>query len=95
MVSSRIYGCCFCDNAFLFLEKMAIKIVAISEGGDVILEVTGEDCDLDDEEVINVRLENAKKELQRKDDYDYCITNDDLENAYSKLRQIVKKILEE
>lgn len=42
---------------------------------------------------LNLRLENAKKELQRKDDYDYCVVNDDLERAYAELIRVVEGIL--
>lgn len=44
--------------------------------------------------VINIRLENSKTELKRKDDFDYCVVNDDLERAYSELKKIVQSILE-
>jgi guanylate kinase len=44
--------------------------------------------------VINIRLENSKVELQRKDDFDYCVVNDDLDRAYTELRGIVASILE-
>jgi guanylate kinase len=47
----------------------------------------------DSDEVINVRLENAKQEILRKNDYDFLITNADLDVAYSQLEQTVKKIL--
>ena len=45
--------------------------------------------------IINLRLENSKKEMLRKDDYDYCVVNDDLDRAYIELNRIVKKILQE
>lgn len=45
--------------------------------------------------VIELRLENSKKELLRKDDFDYCIVNDDLDRAYAELKDIVSKILRE
>ncbi|MDC1175643.1 guanylate kinase [Bacteriovoracaceae bacterium] len=48
----------------------------------------------DSEDVINVRLDNAKKEILRKDDYDFCVVNDDLDKAYSELRRTVASILE-
>lgn len=48
----------------------------------------------DSEEVINVRLENAKKEILRQNDYDFCVINDDLDKAYADLRRIVASILE-
>jgi guanylate kinase len=44
--------------------------------------------------VINIRLENSKIELQRKDDFDYCVVNDDLDRAYEELKKIVDSILE-
>ncbi len=45
------------------------------------------------EEVIKVRLENAKREILRKDDFDYCLINDNFENAYRELKKIVEEIL--
>ena len=47
----------------------------------------------DVEEVIKVRLENAKREILRKDDFDYCLINDNFENAYRELKKIVEEIL--
>ena len=43
--------------------------------------------------VIEIRLTNAKRELARKDDFDFNIVNDDIERAYSELSSIVRKIL--
>lgn len=48
----------------------------------------------DNLEVINVRLENARLELIRKDDYDYCVVNDDIDRAYGELKAVIKEILE-
>ncbi len=45
--------------------------------------------------VINLRLENSKKEILRKDDYDYCVVNDDLNRAFGELKVLVKSILED
>lgn len=45
-------------------------------------------------EVINERISNAEKELLRKNDYDFCVMNDDLEKAQEKLKDIIQKILE-
>jgi guanylate kinase len=45
------------------------------------------------EEVLQVRLNNAKEEIKRKNDYDYCVVNDDLETAYEDLRAIIAEIL--
>jgi guanylate kinase len=44
-------------------------------------------------QVINIRLTNARKELLRKEDYDFLIYNDDIENAYERLKEITQKIL--
>ena len=46
-------------------------------------------------QVINLRLLNARKELLRKDDFDFLIYNDDIEHAYQRLFDITKKILTE
>jgi guanylate kinase len=45
-------------------------------------------------EVIKERLKNARNELTRANDYDYLITNDDVERAYGELKSIVGKLLE-
>lgn len=47
----------------------------------------------DTDKVILERIENARKELKRKHDYDYLIMNDDVEGAYTKLKAIVERIL--
>ena len=41
------------------------------------------------QESLNVRLENALKELALKDKYDYIIVNDDLHSACEELRKII------
>ncbi len=47
----------------------------------------------DTPKVIQERVENARKELKRKADYDHLIMNDDVEKAYKKLKTIVERIL--
>lgn len=47
----------------------------------------------DNEKVIQERVENARKELSRKHDYDHLILNDDVERAYKQLKAVVEKIL--
>jgi guanylate kinase len=43
--------------------------------------------------IINLRLANAKAEMLRKDDYDYCVLNDDLEKAYANIKTLFLDIL--
>lgn len=45
------------------------------------------------EEVIKKRIENARREILRQDDYDYKVPNHDLEEAYKQLSKLFKKIL--
>ena len=47
----------------------------------------------DSEKVILERVANAKKELLRKNDYDYLLLNDEVEGAYKRLKDIVERIL--
>lgn len=43
--------------------------------------------------VIRERVENARKELERKKDFDHLVLNDDVEKAYVKLKEVVERIL--
>jgi guanylate kinase len=43
--------------------------------------------------VIEERVENARKELQRKADFDHLVLNDDVDRAYIKLKAVVERIL--
>lgn len=45
--------------------------------------------------IINIRLENSKREILRKNDFDYCVTNDELETAYAELSGIVTRLVRE
>ena len=45
------------------------------------------------EEAINTRLQNAKTELSRSKDYDFLVTNDDIEVAYDKLKRIIQDLI--
>jgi len=47
----------------------------------------------DNPEVIAERLKNSVKELQRKDDYDFNVVNDDVDKAYVDFKFTVEKIL--
>ena len=46
------------------------------------------------DEVIKLRIDNAKKELLREHDYDYRVVNDELDGAYSRLKTIIQNILD-
>jgi guanylate kinase len=47
----------------------------------------------EDEETIKRRTQNAIVELQRKNDYEYLVINDDFDKAYKDLSSIIKEIL--
>lgn len=47
----------------------------------------------DSEKVILERVENARKELLRKHDFDFIILNDDVDRAYQSLKRIVEGIV--
>ena len=44
----------------------------------------------DSEEIINIRIQNALKELKKAKEYDYIIVNDDLENSLLDFQAIVR-----
>jgi guanylate kinase len=44
---------------------------------------------------LKIRLNNAKNELKRKDDYDFCVINDDLEVATAEIVSLINKIIAE
>ena len=46
-------------------------------------------------EALELRLENAKSELKRAEDYDYVVVNDDIDRAYEELKSLILKILGE
>lgn len=47
----------------------------------------------DSDQVIQERVANARKELLRKNDFDFIVMNDDVDRAYEKLRKIVEGIV--
>ena len=47
----------------------------------------------DADHVISERVQNARKEILRKHDYDHIVLNDDVNQAYARLEKIVKGIL--
>lgn len=75
--------------------KQKAQIIFIAPPSIKVLEERLKKRNTDSDQVIKNRLENAKKELLRKDDYDYCVLNDDLQKAHTDLKNIIKKILED
>lgn len=76
----KIYG----DEAHvIFIEPPSVEEL------EKRLRIRGTDKD----HVIVERIENARKELARKHDYDYLILNDDVEKAYLQLKAAVERIL--
>lgn len=76
----RIYG----DRAqVIFIEPPSIEEL------EKRLRARGTDAD----HVIVERIENARKELLRKHDFDFVIMNDDVEGAYKNLRALVQRII--
>ena len=45
------------------------------------------------EEAINTRLENAKIELSRSEDYDFSVINDDVNVAYDNLKNLIEELI--
>ncbi|MGB0452267.1 MAG: guanylate kinase [Bacteriovoracaceae bacterium] len=41
-------------------------------------------------DVINLRLLNARSEMERRNDYDHLVINDDLDKAYSEVKAIIE-----
>ncbi len=46
------------------------------------------------EEALRTRIENAKREMLRQNDYDHRVQNDELESAYRELLKVVRGILD-
>jgi guanylate kinase len=72
---------CFNDSA---------QIIFIAPPSLDILRERLEGRKTDAQEVIEIRLKNAAKELSRKNDFDYLIINDDLDEAYSKVKKVIE-----
>ena len=82
-----------CDSFKKIYGKEA-NIIFIEPPGIEVLETRLRKRGTDREEVIQERLNNAKSELKRKDDFDFKVLNDDFSNAYTHLKQVVNSILE-
>lgn len=80
------------DSMKLHFQSIA-NVVFISPPSVEELEKRLRNRGTENTQVINLRLMNARKELLRKDDFDFLIYNDDIENAYERLKDITHKIL--
>lgn len=76
----KIYGK---EAHVIFIEPPSIEEL------EKRLRIRGTDAD----HVINERISNAKKELARKKDFDFLILNDDVDSAYTKLKDAVERIV--
>lgn len=76
----KIYGH---DAKVIFIEPPSVEEL------ERRLRARGTDAD----HVILERIENARKELLRKHDFDFIVMNDDVEEAYRSLKIIVQGIL--
>ncbi len=63
-------------------------LIFVLPPGKQVLEQRIQGRGTDSQEEIQKRLDKAKEELQAAEEFDYCITNQDLEQAYDKLRSI-------
>ncbi|MAZ49769.1 MAG: guanylate kinase [Halobacteriovoraceae bacterium] len=81
-----------CDSMKEIYGDLA-KVIFIEPPSVEDLELRLRKRNTDSTGVIEIRLSNAKRELSRKDDYDFNVVNDDIERAYLKLKQIVQSIL--
>jgi guanylate kinase len=76
----RIYGS---EAHVIFIEPPSIEEL------ENRLRLRGTDHD----HVIIERINNARRELARKHDYDYLVLNDDVDKAYNELKAAVERIL--
>ena len=79
------------DSFKSFFEEKA-KVIFIAPPSVEVLESRLKGRGTETQESLRLRLENAKMELKRKDDYDFCVVNDDLERAYSDLKNVIEGI---
>ena len=80
-------------DSFKAYFKDKAKAIFIAPPSIEVLETRLRGRGTDSTGVINLRLANAKKEVLRKDDYDFCVKNEDLEIAFNELSAVVESIL--
>ena len=81
-----------CDSLKKIYAKTA-QVIFLEPPSMELLEKRLRDRATDSEEVILRRLNNAKSEMTRKNDFDYLMTNDDIDHAYKRFFSIVSEIL--
>ena len=69
------------------------KIIFIQPPGIEALESRLRSRGTETDETIELRLNNAKEELKRADDFNYKVINDDIETAYVDLKRVIDEIL--
>jgi len=82
------------DNVKKYFKDQA-QVIFIAPPSLAVLRQRLEGRKTESQDVIEIRLSNAEKEIQRKDDYDYLVINDDLDEAFLKLKEIIHKIMGE
>ncbi|OFZ46455.1 MAG: guanylate kinase [Bdellovibrionales bacterium RIFOXYB1_FULL_37_110] len=80
------------DNVKKYFKDQA-QVIFISPPSLEVLRQRLEGRKTESQDIIEIRLRNAKKEIQRKDDYDYLVVNDDLDQAFYKLKEVIHKII--
>ena len=70
-----------------------VKVIFIEPPSVEELEKRLRNRGTDSDKVIVERVENARKELMRKHDFDQIILNDDVEKAYQNLKSLVQRMI--
>jgi guanylate kinase len=83
-----------CDSMKEIYGEQA-KVIFIIPPSVEVLEERLKNRATDSDEVISERVNNAKRELQRKNDYDFTVINDKFETAYQDLKNVVSSIIGE
>lgn len=82
-------------DAFKEIFHDDCKVIFISPPSLQELESRLRNRGTDESQAIEIRLANAKEEMERKNDFDYLVINDDVDQAYENLCKIIKEILED
>lgn len=81
-----------CDN-FKKLYPEDSKVIFLSPPSMEVLENRLRKRGTESEKSLKTRMANAKIEMERKDDFDFNIVNDDLERAFKELESVFESIL--